>query len=343
MSGQDGGETSLAEVLGEHFSPRAHDPADADLARGLYQRLDRAATEMMATVARPAGAAALRLTKGVISSLVDCERYASETLGQADDIATAQIAYGNLLGSLVTFDALGAVPDDLLRVPAVEPRAAQDAVGPVGPDPEQAKRLVLHGLDLVRANRTDRLDPVIEFVETLPDGRRAAFELELASRYEALVAGWPRFEPDWWPRVEESARMRLAGDTVLLSGRFDVAVGGAPSAFPLVVIEVKSGRWQDEFAEDHRLYALLATIRDRVLPSAVVTCSVEPAGEGTHRGSVNAEVVTHELLEDAAARVERALNAAGRLLRGEAAAERLCNRCWYCTVRDDCATFEAAR
>jgi hypothetical protein len=329
MAGPDGSETTLAGVLAEHFSPRPHDTADAGIARGLFERLDRAATEMMSTVSRPPGAPALRLTKGVISALVDCERFASETLGQADDMATVQIAFGNLLGSLVTFDALGAVPDNLRRA--------------VIDGPERAERLVVHGLDLVRANRTDRPDPVIEFVESLQETRRTAFALELAKRYDALVGDWPRFDPEWWPRVEESARMRLAADTVLLSGRFDVVLGGAPSAFPLLVIEVKSGRWKDEFAEDQRLYALLATIRDRVVPSAVVTCSVEPAGDGTHRAGVHAEVITPEILADAATRVELAIAAAGRLLRGEGPSERFCNRCWYCPMRDDCRTFDAAR
>ncbi|HEV2361686.1 MAG TPA: hypothetical protein VGS21_08285, partial [Acidimicrobiales bacterium] len=200
---------TLAEVLSERLTTREARPEDVRLANELRAELDRAATEMIAAIAPPPGAPALRLTKGIVSALVACERFASETLGLPDETATMNIAIGNLLGSLVTFHVLGETPADMVT-------------------PESTLQ---HGMDLVRAGQPT--DPILELVESLAPEKRKALAGELSGRYSALISGWPRFDPDWWPRVEETARVRLADDAVLLSGRFDVLVGGPPSRYPL--------------------------------------------------------------------------------------------------------------
>jgi hypothetical protein len=139
--------------------------------------------------------------------------------------------------------------------------------------------------------------------------------------------------PEWWPRVEEHARVRLAGGAVTVTGRLDILLGGPPTGRPGVVVEIKGGRWYDGMRADAHLYALLVGLRDGEAPARVVTLVAD--------GTTQDEPIRPTLVRHAAERVELALRTAARLAAGEVAEARPGSHCGHCPVRADCAAGRA--
>ena len=151
---------------------------------------------------------------------------------------------------------------------------------------------------------------------------------DIEARVQRLVAAWPAIDPAWWPRVEEPVRARLAGGSVVVSGRLDLLLGGPPADRPAVVVEVKGGRWYDGMRADGHLYALLVTLRDGRPPASIVTVVAD--------GTTQVEPVRPAVLETAADRVEQALAVAAPIAAGEPAAARPGPYCTHCPVRPAC-------
>jgi PD-(D/E)XK nuclease superfamily len=156
-----------------------------------------------------------------------------------------------------------------------------------------------------------------------------------AALVERLAAAWPVVDPAWWPRVEEPARIRLAGGAVTVSGRLDLIFGGPPSPRPAVVVEVKAGRWYDGMRADAHLYALLVALRDGRPPAAAVTVVAD--------GTTQVEPIRPAVLAHAAERVEEALAVAAALAAGEAPAVLPGPHCPHCPARPGCPPGRAWR
>ena len=145
--------------------------------------------------------------------------------------------------------------------------------------PADARATLELAVELVRAESADHDDdPVRARCLAIGEEESPAWAEQLWGSFRDLVAGWPRFEEAWWPRTEEPAKVALGTGTVVLSGRFDIVLGGAPTGLPTIVVELKSGVPQPHYVDDQRFYALLATLRDDAAPAAVVTCSASDAG-----------------------------------------------------------------
>ncbi|HEX6422540.1 MAG TPA: PD-(D/E)XK nuclease family protein [Acidimicrobiales bacterium] len=151
---------------------------------------------------------------------------------------------------------------------------------------------------------------------------------DIAARIERLITAWPSLDPDWWPRVEEPVRVRLAGGAVTLGGRLDLLLGGPPTARPPVVVEVKGGRWHDNMRADGHLYALAVALRDGRPPAAVVTVVAD--------GTTQVEPVRPAVLASAADRVVHALGVAAAIAGGEPPAAHAGPHCAHCPVQADC-------
>jgi hypothetical protein len=156
-----------------------------------------------------------------------------------------------------------------------------------------------------------------------------------AALVERLAAAWPVVDPAWWPRVEEPARIRLAGGAVTVSGRLDLIFGGPPSPRPAVVVEVKAGRWYDGMRADAHLYALLVALRDGRPPAAAVTVVAD--------GTTQVEPIRPAVLAHAAERVEEALAVAAALAAGQAPAVLPGPHCPHCPARPGCPPGRAWR
>jgi hypothetical protein len=248
----------------------------------------------------------------------------------------------------------GWTPDDPLRLSksAVTwllrcPRRAL-ADGEVGVTDDLVAGLVVDAaakLATLVPQRRPSVDAALAYLEASGDrtatvhladrGGAAGLRDDLARRVAALADVWPRIGPGWWPRVEEPARVRLAGGAVMLAGRLDLLLGGAPTGRPAVVVEVKGGRWYDGMRSDGHLYALLVALRDGRPPHAVVTVVAD--------GTTQVEPVRTAVLVTAAERVEQALGVAASIAAGEPPATHPGAHCPHCPVRPSCAAGRAWR
>ncbi len=141
-----------------------------------------------------------------------------------------------------------------------------------------------------------RQDPLTAWIERLAPGDRAELRVEVERQVHALRRRWPRLDPGWLPRTQESLRTRLAGGAVELATRVDLAIGRpAVHEASVALVEVKSGaRWQQHRADLH-FSALIETLRSSVPPFVVATYY-------TRTGELDVDPVTEELLSAAARR-----------------------------------------
>ena len=293
--------SDLAEVLARWERGELGAVATAADVAAVRDELEAAAREASATAA--AGGADLaanpiRLSKRRITDLLACERHLLLT---ADDTADGEAVH------------LGVLVDALAEHHVVSTRARLE------PEPLEL------GLELCRA-RGD--DATVAWVEALDRDARRTLAERLDEKRTALLQRWPAFDPAWWARTQERAAVAFADGDVVLTGRADVTVGGPPTSWPVLVIEVKSGGFSIEQRDDGLVYALLLAVRDGVAPAAAVTV---PAGGGVH-----VEVATAERLATAALRIGVAIRAAGELAGGRPPLERPGARCDRCPVRRTC-------
>lgn len=279
-------------------------PADVDDVRRALEAVARAAVARAgdADLARNP----IRLSKGRLSSLLACERHLVETADERPSGGPADEALH-----------LGVLIDVLAEHHVVAGRKA------LAPEP-----LAL-GLELCEAAGDDKASTVA-WVGALDGDARRAFDARLLEKQAGLLGSWPAFEARWWGRTQERASVGLADGDVVLSGRADVTVGGPPTPWPILVIEVKSGGFTIEQRDDGLIYALLLALRDGRAPAAAITV--------TAQGAVHVEAATGGRLHTAAERLGAAVLAAGELAGGRRPREQAGHRCDRCPALARCAT-----
>jgi hypothetical protein len=183
------------------------------------------------------------------------------------------------------------------------------------------------------AFEAERDDAVVEWLLDDPD-RRVRIAEDATAFAESLTALGP-IEPSWWPRCEDRLRVDAGAGAIRCTAQLDLVVGGRPTDRPLVVVEVKSGR----FGQDHRdglfWYALLATLRHGAPPAAVIGWS---AWDGTAWCQPVTEVVLHGAVDRAA----DALVRIGELARGREPTRTPGRACGWCPERDTCPVADEA-
>jgi hypothetical protein len=284
---------TLADVLAGAVGPLAIPADDGERIAHLRARLDDAA-RAAASVAGWTADAPLRLAKGVVTWLLRCPRRAlapPEQSGSDDMVA-------------------GLIVDAAAKVATLVPQRPATVEAAVA-------FLAATGDEGVR-----------DHLASLAPAARATLLADAGGRVERLAAAWPAIEPDWWPRVEEPVRARLADGVVTVGGRLDLAFGGPPTPRPAVVVEVKGGRWFDGMRADAHLYALLVALRDGRSPAAAVTVVAD--------GTTQVEPIRPTLLAHAAERLDAAMQVAAALAVGEAPATHPGPHCDHCPVRGDC-------
>jgi len=176
---------------------------------------------------------------------------------------------------------------------------------------------------------TDRLDELAALDEV---AREELADL-VRERCDTLARCMGELSGGWWPRSQDRVSIGCAGGRVVLSGVFDLFLGGGPSERPSVVIEIKAGsRWPGH-VEDGRLYALLATLRDGSAPAAVISLS---AGDAT----VIAEPVRASVLETALERLVAGLDIVLEMATGSIPDPKPGSGCRHCSLLADCPAGE---
>jgi len=137
------------------------------------------------------------------------------------------------------------------------------------------------------------------------------------------------------PIPELPVRVELLGETLVLSGRVDLALGPLqPPRGTRLLLDMKSqGAWP-EYPQDMRFYGLAHTLRFGVPPYRVATFFLES-------GSWQAEDVTEEIHDKAADRVVAAARSAGALAAGRTPDLSPGAWCGWCPRRTACPASAA--
>lgn len=286
------------------LAPELATPAEVAQVRSLLEH----AAQVAVDAAGDADLASnpIRLSKGRITELAACERHL---------VATAD-------------GRGGGGQEDLLHLGVLVDVLAEHHVltGRPRPDPEP---LAL-AEDLCRAHGDK--EATLEWLAGLGPEARRGIDERLTEKRDQLLGGWPAFDRSWWPRTQERIVVGLAGGQVVLDGRADAIVGGRPTRWPALVLEVKSGSFSREQRDDGLFYGLLLAIRDGEAPAAAITTT--PAG-------LHVERATIERLDTACLRLSAAIVAAGELAGGRAPVERAGPRCERCPVVAACPSGQA--
>jgi hypothetical protein len=248
----------------------------------------------------------IRLSKGRISAVLGCERHLALTVDDRPDSEALHI--GVLIDLLAERHVVSGrdepVPDSFAV--ALELCEAR------------------HGAD----------SSTLAFVAGLEASELADLAARVDEKQRRLLAGWPAFAGRWWARTQERMTVGLADGEVVLSGAADVTLGGRPTPWPVLVVEVKSGSFTIDQRDDGLVYALLLALRDGVAPAAAVTV--------TASGEIHVDAATPDRLATAARRVSAAITAAGELAGGRPPVERAGTRCRSCPAARTCATAASA-
>lgn len=284
----------LLEGLAQGRGPLQPSLAGDDIAHA-HQLLETAALE-----ATPVGGwddeQPLRITKGRLRWLLQCPKRA--VAGEAYGADPTDLVLGQLVDAAAK----------LLALSARRPVTVEDALGFLSAD----------GDALATGHLAD-----------IGDDAAADLLQAATARIEKLEASWPGRLADWWPRVEDPIQVPLAAGSVLLTGRFDVLLGGRPTGQPGVVIEVKSGSWHDAVWHDAHFYGLMLALRDGEAPGGVVSLSAKD-------GATQAEPIRPAVLHHVAEQVATAIETAAGLASGEVPDARGGRHCGICHLRNDC-------
>lgn len=277
---------------------------------GLGPTVDRAAAEALrgelTTVLGeicghlPAAAPTLLLTKGRIRAVLACETgalAANEVIPQV----TAPMMLGHLVDRVVASYVLtGTVPDDPFE----------------------------HAVDALRAERDERS---LSWLDAADTDVIAGLRADLAVRASRVESTWPLVPSEWWPRLEDPARIPFAGGRLVLSGRFDVMLGGRATPLERVIIETKAGAATAVHQPDLYWYGLLAALRDRIPPRVVAVWSAAD-------GITTTAPITADALHSAAMRVVAAAERWVELLSGREPTVTAHPGCRWCALLEVCET-----
>jgi hypothetical protein len=174
------------------------------------------------------------------------------------------------------------------------------------------------------------------WIERLPSAEGAQLRVEVERQAEGLVRRWPRLDPGWLPRTQESMRVVLAGGGIELSARPDLSIGApAVDEASVAMVEIKSGARRAEHRTDLHFYALIEALRSPAPPFVVATYY-------TRTGELDVDPVTDELLVDAARRTAIGARMLWDLAHGSAAGRTPSHLCRTCVARPDCGPGRAA-
>jgi PD-(D/E)XK nuclease superfamily len=154
---------------------------------------------------------------------------------------------------------------------------------------------------------------------------------DLAHRASRVRESWPAIDPAWWPRPEDSARLPFADGRLLLSGRFDLLLGGRATDLPRLLVEVKSGSATGVHQPDLYWYALLAAMRDGAAPRCVVVWTAAD-------GLTTTAPISADGLRSAAMRLIAAAERWATLLTGRPPTLTAHPGCRWCALLDACTT-----
>lgn len=176
----------------------------------------------------------------------------------------------------------------------------------------------------------DHQRALVSWIERLPGPERDQLHAEVDRQAGGLCRRWPSLDPSWLPRTQEAFRVPVAGGTVELSARVDLAIGApATDEASVAIVEVKSGVRRAEHRADLHFYALLESLRSPAPPFVVATYY-------TRTGELDVDPVSEELLVGATRRTLAGTRLLWRLSHGSDPLPTPNSLCAACAARPDC-------
>ena len=174
-------------------------------------------------------------------------------------------------------------------------------------------------------------DRIADYLAGLGEGERAELHGEAVERVSMFLECFPPLEARWRPVAESRLRADLCGERIVLSGKVDLTIGRADGTRAgKVLVDLKTGGFSPSHRDDLRFYALVETLRIGVPPRLLATYYLDG-------GRLQDETVTEALLESAAERVVRGVDAAIELRHeGRAPTLRPGPPCGWCPQSEDC-------
>jgi hypothetical protein len=176
----------------------------------------------------------------------------------------------------------------------------------------------------------DRQRELASWIERLPMRDRDELRAEVERQVDGLRTRWPRLEPMWLPRSQESMRVGLRDGAVELSARVDLAIGRpAEDEASVALVEIKAGARRVEHRADLHFYALIEALRSPAPPFVVATYY-------TRTGELDVDTVTEELLVTSAWRTVAGIRSLWNLASGAAPRRSPNSLCGRCVVLPEC-------
>ena len=183
------------------------------------------------------------------------------------------------------------------------------------------------------------VDAAITSVAENPRESASGFLISLSAHEMAELRGavlgavtnflecFPPIKAQWRPMVEYSASYALFDNSIVLTSRMDLVLGGPGKK---VIIDLKTGRLTPTHRDDLRFYALVETLRSRQTPRQLGSYSLDSA-------RLESEDVTEGLLQSAARRTAQGiLLIADLVLKTREPDLRAGYQCRWCPIVDTC-------
>ena len=183
------------------------------------------------------------------------------------------------------------------------------------------------------------VDAAITSVAENPRESASGFLISLSAHEMAELRGavlgavtnflecFPPIKAQWRPMVEYSASYALFDNSIVLTSRMDLVLGGPGKK---VIIDLKTGRLTPTHRDDLRFYALVETLRSRQAPRQLGSYSLDSA-------RLESEDVTEGLLQSAVRRTAHGtLLIADLVLKTREPEVRPGAQCRWCPIADTC-------
>ena len=183
------------------------------------------------------------------------------------------------------------------------------------------------------------VDAAITSVAENPRESASGFLISLSAHEMAELRGavlgavtnflecFPPIKAQWRPMVEYSASYAMFDNSIVLTSRMDLVLGGPGKK---VIIDLKTGRLTPTHRDDLRFYALVETLRSRQTPRQLGSYSLDSA-------RLESEDVTEGLLQSAVRRsAQGILLIADLVLKTREPDLRPGYQCRWCPIADTC-------
>jgi hypothetical protein len=269
------------------------------LPRGLADRLREELEERLASVAEKFGDRPLVVWKGDLTNVLKCE-------GLFVAPSEFEWSSANVRGKVVH-------------------RAIQISVAGRGASMPPME-LVGHAIEAYE--RGD--DALASYLQETSPAELAEVVSSSSAAVTAFASDWPPLKPVMIPRIESRTKVPLCGGKIVLTGRYDLALGRPGRGS--IIIDLKTGDERPEHPEEMRYYALLETLRHREPPYRVATYYLDGSWFRQPQD------VDEGVLESAVRRTAAGVNRIAELWEGEREpALTPGNYCHYCPARAECA------